>query len=62
VPEEIRKELAFVFAERVEDVWKESLIPILVARDKGRKYDDAEFQAERQAELKSRREERPEQR
>jgi ATP-dependent Lon protease len=62
VPEEIRKELTFVYAERVEHVWKESLIPILVARDKGRKYDDAEFQAERQAELKSRREERPEQR
>src|SRR5213075_1084213 len=32
VPDEIKNELTFVFAERVEDVWKEALIPILVAR------------------------------
>ncbi len=48
VPEEIKKELRFVFAERVEDVWKEALIPITVPKDRARKYDEAEYRAERQ--------------
>jgi ATP-dependent Lon protease len=47
VPEEIRAELKFIFAERVEDVWKEALIPLYVVRGKDRKYDDAEYRAER---------------
>ncbi|MEO8032989.1 MAG: endopeptidase La [Acidobacteriota bacterium] len=56
VPEEIRNALEFEFAERVEDVWKQALIPILVARASDRKYDDAEYAAEH------RKSERPEQR
>ncbi len=48
VPEEIRQGLEFVFAERVEDVWKEALIPLYVVRGKERKYDEAEYRAERQ--------------
>jgi ATP-dependent Lon protease len=58
VPPEILKELIFVFASRVEDVWKEALIPIYVAKRTDRKYDEAEFKAERQ----QRKDERPEQR
>jgi ATP-dependent Lon protease len=48
VPDEIRSELKFTFAERVEDVWKEALIPLLVVRTRDRKYDEAEYRAERQ--------------
>jgi ATP-dependent Lon protease len=48
VPDEIRSELKFVFAERVEDVWKEALIPLFVVRTRDRKYDEAEYRAERQ--------------
>jgi ATP-dependent Lon protease len=59
VPEEIKKELQFIFAERVEDVWKEALIPILVSRDKARKYDEAEYRAER---MQQKKEDRAEQR
>jgi ATP-dependent Lon protease len=60
VPEEIKKELLFIFAERVEDVWKEALIPILVAKGRDRKYDEAEYRAERQQKQEDR--ERAEQR
>ncbi|HKS23540.1 MAG TPA: endopeptidase La [Thermoanaerobaculia bacterium] len=59
VPEEIKKELHFIFAERVEDVWKEALIPVLVSRDKARKYDEAEYRAER---MQQKKEDRAEQR
>jgi ATP-dependent Lon protease len=48
VPEEVKKGLNFVFAERVEDVWKETLIPLYVVRAKDRKYDEAEYRAEKQ--------------
>jgi len=48
VPEETKNALTFVFAERVEDVWKEALIPLLIARDHDRKYDEAEFRADRE--------------
>jgi ATP-dependent Lon protease len=48
VPDEIKKELHFVFAERVEGVWKEALIPLYVAKAHDRKYDEAEYKAERQ--------------
>jgi ATP-dependent Lon protease len=48
VPEEIRSELKFVFAERVEDVWKEALIPLYLVRSHDRKYDEAEYRAEHQ--------------
>jgi ATP-dependent Lon protease len=56
VPEEIRNALTFEFAERVEAVWKQALIPIMVARASDRKYDAAEYAAEH------RKSERPEQR
>jgi ATP-dependent Lon protease len=59
VPEEIKKELLFVFAERVEGVWKEALIPILVSKGRDRKYDEAEYRAERAQQKK---EDRAEQR
>ncbi len=58
VPDEVKEGLNFLFAERVEDVWKEALIPLFVVRTRDRKYDEAEYRAERQ---KSERE-RPEQR
>ncbi|HEV7242983.1 MAG TPA: endopeptidase La [Thermoanaerobaculia bacterium] len=48
VPDETKGALNFVFAARVEDVWKESLIPLLIARDHDRKYDEAEFRADRE--------------
>jgi ATP-dependent Lon protease len=51
VPEETRGALEFVFAERVEDVWKESLIPLFLARDPDRKYDEAEYRADREREI-----------
>ena len=46
VPDEVKKGLNFVFATRVEDVWKESLIPLYVVRAHDRKYDEAEYRAE----------------
>ncbi|HEV3486885.1 MAG TPA: S16 family serine protease [Vicinamibacterales bacterium] len=46
VPEESKAALHFVFAERVEDVWKEALIPLYVIKDHDRKYDSAEFDRE----------------
>jgi ATP-dependent Lon protease len=48
VPDEVKEGLTFIFAARVEDVWKETLIPLFLARDKARKYDEAEYRAERQ--------------
>ncbi|HXH40454.1 MAG TPA: endopeptidase La [Thermoanaerobaculia bacterium] len=56
VPDEVKKGLHFIFAERVENVWKETLIPLVVARPDSRKYDEAEYKAEHQ------KSERPEQR
>src|SRR5437763_2466626 len=47
-PAEVKTGLNFVFAERVEDVWKESLIPLYVVRTRDRKYDEAEYRAEKQ--------------
>jgi ATP-dependent Lon protease len=51
VPEETKAALEFVFAERVEDVWKQTLIPLLIARDHDRKYDEAEFRADRERDI-----------
>ena len=48
VPAEVKEGLNFIFAERVEDVWKEALIPVLVVRGRDRKYDEAEYRAERE--------------
>jgi ATP-dependent Lon protease len=48
VPEETKGSLSFVFAERVEDVWKEALIPLYVVKDRDRKYDEAEYRADRE--------------
>ncbi len=56
VPDDVKQGLNFVFAERVEDVWKEALIPLYIVRTRDRKYDEAEYKAERQ------KSERPEQR
>ncbi len=47
VPEEVKAGLEFVYASRVEDVWKEALIPLYVVRTRDRKYDEAEYRAER---------------
>jgi len=55
VPDEVKKGLNFIFADRVEAVWKETLIPVVMARPSARKYDDAEYKAEHQSD-------RPEQR
>ncbi len=47
VPAEVKEGLQFVFAERVEDVWKEALIPLYLVKGKGdRKYDEAEYLAD----------------
>jgi ATP-dependent Lon protease len=51
VPEEIRDALTFVFAERVEDAWKESLIPLFVVREDERKYDEAEYRADQERQI-----------
>jgi len=51
VPEETRAALSFVFAERVEDVWKETLIPLYLSRDHDRKYDEAEFRADQERKI-----------
>jgi ATP-dependent Lon protease len=56
VPDEVKKGLHFLFAARVESVWKETLIPLYVARPDARKYDEAEYRAEHP------RSDRPEQR
>src|SRR5438132_875490 len=56
VPEDVKAGLNFVFAARVEDAWKEALIPLYLVRTRDRKYDEAEYKAERQ------KSERPEQR
>jgi ATP-dependent Lon protease len=48
VPDEVKLGLNFVFAARVEDVWKETLIPLYLVRGRDRKYDEAEYIAERQ--------------
>jgi ATP-dependent Lon protease len=62
VPEEVKEGLNFVFVERVEDVWKEALIPLYLIKSRGeRKYDEAEYKADRNK-SKSDKAERPEQR
>jgi ATP-dependent Lon protease len=46
VPDEVKAGLNFVFAERVESVWKETLMPMIAARQSARKQDDAENKIE----------------
>jgi len=50
IPEATKKDLKILFAERVEDVWRESLMPILVPKvaELSRRFDEAEYIAERQ--------------
>ena len=48
VPEEVKVGLNFVFAARVEDVWKEALIPLYLVKSHDRKYDEAEYKADKQ--------------
>jgi ATP-dependent Lon protease len=54
VPDETKEGLKFIFAERVEDVWKETLIPLYVVKERDRKYDEAEFRADRQKRIDER--------
>jgi len=51
VPEETRAALEFVYAERVEDVWKQALIPLYLPREHDRKYDEAEYRADRERQI-----------
>jgi ATP-dependent Lon protease len=60
VPDEVKAGLTFVFAERVEDVWKETLIPLYIAKATDRKYDEAEYRAEHKPKREDRERERPE--
>jgi ATP-dependent Lon protease len=48
VPDEVKAGLNFIFTERMEDVWKEALIPLFIIKGHERKYDEAEYRAERQ--------------
>jgi len=48
VPAEVKEGLNFVFAERMEDVWKETLMPLFVVKKSDRKYDEAEYRADQQ--------------
>jgi ATP-dependent Lon protease len=48
VPDETKEGLNFIFAERVEDVWKEVLIPIYFSKG-DRKYDEEEYRSEHPA-------------
>jgi len=45
IPEHVRKDLRIVFAERVQDVWREALTPILVPRrsETARRFDAREY-------------------
>ncbi|HSP15822.1 MAG TPA: endopeptidase La [Thermoanaerobaculia bacterium] len=47
VPDEVKAGLNFIFAERVEDVWKEALIPLYLVKSHDRKYDEAEYKADK---------------
>jgi ATP-dependent Lon protease len=51
VPEETKNNLHFIFAQRVEDVWKESLIPLYMPKADDRKYDEAEYRADRERQV-----------
>jgi ATP-dependent Lon protease len=62
VPDEVKEGLTFIFAERVEDVWKESLIPLFVVKSADRKYDEAEYKADREKPKPQPASDRPEQR
>ncbi len=46
VPAEVKDKLTFLFAARVEDVWKEALIPLYLVKSRDRKYDEAEYIAD----------------
>ena len=48
VPQEVKEGLKFVFTERVEDVWKEALIPLYLVKARDRKYDEAEYKADKE--------------
>jgi ATP-dependent Lon protease len=60
VPEETKAALKFLFVQRVEDVWKEALIPLYLVKDHDRKYDEREYRAEQQREKSDRAGERAE--
>ena len=54
VPQETMDGLEFIFVERVEDVWRESLIPLYLPRNTERKFDQAEYEAERRNDRRDR--------
>ena len=54
VPPEIQEGLNFVFAQRVEDVWREALISLYVVKGEQRRFDQAEYDAERRQESETR--------
>src|SRR5688572_13322421 len=51
VPDDTKAALEFVYAERVEDVWKQALIPLYLPREHDRKYDEAEYRADRERQI-----------
>jgi ATP-dependent Lon protease len=53
VPQEAMDGLEFIFVERVEDVWRESLIPLYLIRNVGRKFDQAEYDSEKRNEQRA---------
>jgi ATP-dependent Lon protease len=57
VPDEIRQALEFHFVERVEEVWKQALLPLFLVHDKERKYDQSEYDREHGSEPKPERSE-----
>jgi ATP-dependent Lon protease len=48
IPDKVRKDLRIVFAQRVEDVWREALTPILVPKrgEAARRFDTREYMIE----------------
>jgi ATP-dependent Lon protease len=52
VPDEIRQALEFHFVERVEEVWKQALLPLYLVHGKERKYDQSEYDREHGSEPK----------
>jgi ATP-dependent Lon protease len=47
VPAEVKEGLTFIFTERVEDAWREALIPLYLVKSRDRKYDEAEYKADK---------------
>jgi ATP-dependent Lon protease len=48
VPEETRQNLEFVYAERVEDVWKRALLPLVHGKEQSQKSDEPAASADQE--------------